>query len=131
MVPFVISVFILDISGSYWAQNQTELAVFTWFAYVGLLANRICSCVIFSLQNKPVKDLIKRILMHQQIKQYAHPQTEQKIPDAIWQKMLPFQTDVKAYFKEDEQSARTRTTARNICVEKEHFMTAIEKQRKT
>ena len=64
--PYIISVIIMKVNNSYQASNTSELEIFTWFTAVGLPANGICSCVIFILQNKPVKRLIKGIMVRDQ-----------------------------------------------------------------
>ena len=64
LTPYVISVIILDISKIPQVQNSTKLAIFRWFTYVSSLANGFCSCIIFIVQNKPVKRLIKEVMMN-------------------------------------------------------------------
>ena len=56
----------MQVKGSYQAHKATELAIFRWFVYVVSLAYGVCSCVIFIAQNKPVKRLIKRMIVHGQ-----------------------------------------------------------------
>ena len=64
LTPYVVSVIILDISKVPQAQNSMKLAIFRWFTYVSSLANGFCSCIIFIVQNKPVKRLIKEVMMN-------------------------------------------------------------------
>ena len=67
LIPFVISAIVLEVSSRNRVKNETDLAIFKWFAYIVLLANGVCSCVIFTSQNKPVKNLIKSIILQHQI----------------------------------------------------------------
>ena len=59
VTPYVIGFIILKMSGNH---QPMELAIYIWYAYIGLLANGICSCVIFVLHNKPVKRVIIRTI---------------------------------------------------------------------
>ena len=64
LTPHIISYIVAEVSKSNKAQKTTELAIFGWLSYMALLAHGVCSCIIFTLQNKPVKRLIKGIAMN-------------------------------------------------------------------
>ena len=61
--PYLIGVIIINVSKMSQDQNATDLAIFIWFTYLCSLANGVCSCIIFIVQNKPVKRLIKEVIM--------------------------------------------------------------------
>ena len=63
LTPYVIGVIIIDVSKVYQVHNATTVAIFKWFTYLGSLANGVCSCIIFIAQNKPVKRLIKSLII--------------------------------------------------------------------
>ena len=63
LTPYVIGVAIHDLSNGYNTESKAELATFRWFAYLGSHANGVCSCIIFIAQNKPVKRLIKNMVV--------------------------------------------------------------------
>ena len=65
LTPHILGVIILGVRSPR-APNATELAIFKWYAYLGMLVNGVCNCVIFALHNKPVKRFIIRMIMHNQ-----------------------------------------------------------------
>ena len=61
--PYFIGVIIMNVSKMSQAHNATEVSIFKWFTYLGSLANGVCSCIIFIVQSKPVKRLIKEVII--------------------------------------------------------------------
>ena len=66
LVPYIIGVIIVNIRNNYQVYQATELAIFKWFTYLGSHANGVCSCIIFIVQNEPVKRVIKSMIVYGQ-----------------------------------------------------------------
>ena len=62
--PYLISVIIMNVSKMSQAHNATEVSIFIWFTYLESLVNGVYSCIIFTLQIKPVKRLIEGAMVH-------------------------------------------------------------------
>ena len=62
--PFVIANTVMEVSKSYRELNVTHVATFKWFTYIGVLANGVCSSLIFILQNRPVRRLLQSLILH-------------------------------------------------------------------
>ena len=58
LTSYIIANIRLEVSSSHRAQNTTELAIFKWATYLGVLGTGVCSCVIFVLYNRPVRRFI-------------------------------------------------------------------------
>ena len=63
LTPYIIGVVILEVRSRHQAQNATEVAIFRWYANLATLANGVCSCAIFTLYNRPVKQFMIRTIM--------------------------------------------------------------------
>ena len=57
--PYIICVIIQEVSST---DQALKLAIVRWYAYVASLANGVCSCVVFTLHNKPVRRFLIRTI---------------------------------------------------------------------
>ena len=63
LIPYIIGGTLSAISTRYHEKNSKEIGIFKWFAYLTSLANGACSCIILIVENRPVKRLLRGMIV--------------------------------------------------------------------
>ena len=64
LAPYIIAGIILEVNKRSNTNISKQMAVLIWFFYIASLTNGVCSCIIFIVQNRQIKRLIKEIIYH-------------------------------------------------------------------